>query len=94
MRDEKIRKIFRKTEIKKNVLKSLLSSYEYNFNYRLYFTKKFSIFSKSTSISFYKNSCMIRKAGHVVFRDLKLGRNCAKFYASEGYLVGFRRASF
>jgi len=94
LRDNNLRHYYKGFEIKKLILKSLSSTSEYDFNYRIYFSKKFNNFSKKSSLSFYRKSCMIRKCGRVIFKDLKLGRHVSKLYASIGLLVGFRKSSF
>lgn len=93
-RDKKIRKYYGKFEINKNILRSLLSSKFYPIIYKFYFSKMFYIFSKNSSISKYKSSCLFSHYGRVVFRKFKLSRHFSKRFASHGFLLGFRKSSF
>lgn len=54
----------------------------------------FYIFSKNSSISKYKSSCLFSHYGRVVFRKFKLSRHFSKRFASHGFLLGFRKSSF
>lgn len=94
LRDEKKRTSFKKPEFRKLILKSLLYSVEYPANFKMYFGKKFSSFSKNSSISVYRTYGMFSYIGKSVFRRFKLNRHLAKQSASFGYLVGLRKSSF
>lgn len=52
------RKFYKKFEIQKLVLKSMINNNYFKFYSKLYFTNLFYNFTKDSSISRYKNSCM------------------------------------
>lgn len=94
MKDENNRRLYSKLEMNKNILKSLLYSFEYNVNYRIYFSKKFNKFTYKSSISVYRRYGMFSFIGKSVFRRFKLNRHCLKMYSSNGLIVGLRKSSF
>jgi hypothetical protein len=94
LRDKKRRLTYKKCELRKLILKTLLYSTEYNYNYKIYFVKKFYSFSKNSSISIYRTYGMFSYIGKSVFKRFKLNRHAAKYNASLGFLVGLRKSSF
>ncbi len=54
---------YRKYEIKKLVLKSMLNNYYYKTNYKLYYTKLFNTFPINSSTSRYRTYCMLQLQG-------------------------------
>jgi len=94
VKDEKARKAFPKFELRKNVLKSMLSSVHYPYIFKLYFTKCFLKFPKYSSLGFYRNYCLFTYSGSVVFRHFKMSRHTFKHYVALGHLSGFRKSSF
>lgn len=93
VRDKSLRKHYKKHELKKNVIKSLLF-FTKNPNLRLSLIKVFYNITKKSSISNYRTSCMFSGSGRSVFRKFKLSRHFIKYLASEGLLMGFRKSSF
>lgn len=49
---------------------------------------------KQASISFYKRSCLYLGNCKSVFRFFKMSRYVCRYYASNGFLTGLRKASF
>jgi len=92
--DKLLRPKMKFNEISKYVLKSLLSSAYYFLEQKLYFAGKFSFFSKASSISCYRGACLFQNNSRVVFRHFKLSRDKSKQFASMGFLLGLRKASF
>lgn len=88
------RKFFKKAEIQKIVLKSLMISNDYPIKYRYFFNKIFYIYSKKSAISSYKRGCIMSHWGRSIFRDFKLSRHFTKRFASDGFLLGLRKSSF
>lgn len=93
-KDVKKRKFYKKFEIKKIVLKSLINNTQFNFNYKMYFSKIFYNITLDSSISRYRTYCMLRFNSKVIFKFFKLSRHSMKYCASYGLLTGFRKSSF
>lgn len=93
-KDYEIRKSYRKFEIKKIVLKSLLYSEVYPFLYKLIFDFYFKKFPFNSSISRYRRYCMFLGNCRSVLQRFKLSRHCCKKYATLGFCSGLRKASF
>jgi len=87
------RLLFFKSELKKNLLKSLLVS-QYNYFCKIYFSKCLWSLGKFSSISFNRNYCVVSYKTKSVFRRFKMVRHLCKKYASFGLLVGMRKSSF
>ena len=85
---------YKKYEIKKLVLKSLLNNYHYKYNYKLYYTKLFNAFPINSSSSRYRTYCMLQLQGKSIFRSFKLSRHMVKHCANNGLLIGYRKSSF
>lgn len=94
LKDEKFRKTYKKNEINKLILKSLLSSLNYKSHYKFYFSNVFRKYSKRTSVGIYKRYCLFTYSGKVVFKNFKLSRHVFKSMASLGHLSGLRKSSF
>jgi ribosomal protein S14 len=93
--DYKKRLYYKKYEINKNVLKSLISYHKHSIFWKIYFQKIIQTYPINSSISRYKNYCMGHSVkGRVVFRLFKLCRHQTKNMGSNGYLYGFRKSSF
>jgi small subunit ribosomal protein S14 len=93
-RDASLRIFYKRSEISKLVLKSLLASSSFFFSEKVFFYKAFQKFSFKSSISFYRRSCLITGSSRSVFKMFKLSRNQSKAKASHGYIVGLRKSSF
>lgn len=89
-------KLLYKKELKKNLIKYFLSNQYNNFksNKIIKFIYRNKFYYKYSSISFFKRSCIISGNCKSIFRFFKLSRYLCKYYASNGYIVGLRKASF
>jgi ribosomal protein S14 len=89
-------KLLIKKELKKNLVKYYLSNQHYYFksNKIIKFIYRNKFYYKYMSISFFKRSCILSGNCKSVFRFFKLSRYDCRFYASNGYIVGLRKASF
>lgn len=85
---------FKKVELNKIVLKSLLRDFSFLNIYRFYFNYKLSSYNKSTFFTAIRRSCFLTNYPKSFIRFFKLSRHQAKFYASDGYLNGIRKSSF
>ena len=93
-KDYKIRNYYKKFELKKIVLKSLLYSEVYPFLYKLIFDFYFKKFPYNSSISRYRRYCIYLGNCRAVLQTFKLSRHCCKKYATLGYFSGLRKSSF
>ena|ERR1700749_2543321 len=55
---------------------------------------KYFYFNKFYSVSFFRRSCIRSTKCNSVFRFFKMSRYLCKYYASNGFFVGLRKASF
>jgi ribosomal protein S14 len=78
----------------KLILKSLLSNKLFKINAKLYFGLIFSQYTKKSSIAYYRRFCVITGNSRSVFRRFKMVRHWCKSFASNGFLVGLKKASF
>lgn len=85
-----------KKELKKNLIKYFLSNQYKNFKsnkvIKLIYRNK--IYYKYSSISFFRRSCLLSGNCKSVSRFFKLSRYLCRYYASNGFIVGLRKASF
>lgn len=88
------RLIFKKIEIKKLILKTCLANKFLNKNLKFFLFKNFLNFNKYSSISYYRNYCLINNWSRSVFRDFKMSRHQAKAFSSFGLVCGLRKSSF
>jgi ribosomal protein S14 len=90
-----IKRLYNK-ELKKNLIKYFLSNQYNNFksNKIIKFIYRNKFYHKYSSVSFFRRSCLISGNCRSVFRFFKLSRYLCKHYASNGYIVGLRKASF
>ena len=93
-KDKKIRLVYKKYEIKKIILKSLIYNNILNIREKIFFDFKFKKFMYNSSISRYRHSCMFLGNSRAVIQQFKLSRHACKKYASLGFLVGLRKSSF
>jgi ribosomal protein S14 len=91
----KIKNLIKK-ELKKNLIKYFLSNQYKNFKsnkiIKLIYRNK--IYYKYSSISFFRRSCVLSGNCKSVSRFFKLSRYLCRYYASNGFIVGLRKASF
>jgi ribosomal protein S14 len=78
----------------KLILKSLLSNKLFKKNEKIYFGLLFAKYTKKSSIAHYRRFCIMTGNSRSVFRRFKMVRHWCKFFASNGYVVGLRKASF
>lgn len=93
-RDKAYRIFYKKTELSKIVLKSLLASDCFTFEDKIIFQKSFNKFGFKSSISYYRHGCIFSHQTNSVFRLFKLSRTFSKREASYGRITGMRKASF
>lgn len=93
-RDKISRKFLYLNEMNKWILKSLLSNKKFKLNEKIYFGSLFAKYTKISSISYYRKYCIMTGNSRSVFRRFKMVRHWCKSYASDGYIVGLRKASF
>ena len=89
----KKRRLYKKYELSKIVLKSLLNNFFYK-SEKLYFSSLFNRFPINSSTSRYRTYCMLQLQGKSIFRFFKLSRHMVKYLANDGLLIGFRKSSF
>ena len=85
-----------KKELKKNLIKFFIANQYKNFrsNKIMKFVYRNKYYYKYSSISFFRRSCILSGNCKSVFRFFKLSRYLCRYYASNGYIVGLRKASF
>lgn len=93
-KEKKKRKLYKKFEINKLVLKSLLNNYYYDIKYKLYYNKLFNKFPIDSSTSRYRTYCMLQLGGKSIFKFFKLSRHMFRYCVSNGDINGFRKSSF
>jgi len=94
IKNEEIKKLYKKYEIKKIILKSLLYYDNYPFIYKLLFDFHFKKFPYQSSISKYRTYCLILGNSRSILRTFKLSRHSSKILAFYGHLTGLRKSSF
>jgi ribosomal protein S14 len=93
-RDKQLRTFLYCNEMNKLILKSLLSNKLFKKNEKIYFGLLFAKYTKKSSIAHYRRFCIMTGNSRSVFRRFKMVRHWCKFFASNGYVVGLRKASF
>ena len=94
-RDAKLRISYKRKEVSRLVFKGLLSSHIFGSSSKIFFFKNFQYcFSKKSSNSFYRRSCLLTGSARSVFQMFKLSRIQSKAKASHGFLIGLRKSSF
>jgi len=85
-----------KRELKKNLIKFFLVNQYKNFksNKIMKFIYRYKIYYKYSSIAFFRRSCILSGNCRSVFRFFKLSRYLGRYYASNGFIMGLRKASF
>ena len=78
----------------KLVLKSLLSNPAFKRKHKVYLGLLFNRFLGKSSISYYRSYCVLTGHAKSVSRKFKMCRHQCKFHASNGLLVGLRKAQF
>jgi ribosomal protein S14 len=83
-------------ELKKNIIKFFLSNQYNNFKSRniMKFIYRNKYYYKYSSISFFRRSCILSGDSRSVSRFFKLSRYLCRYYASNGFISGLRKASF
>ena len=91
----KLNKMIKK-ELKKNLIKFFLANQYNNFksNKIIKFIYRNEYYYKYASISFFRRSCLLSGNCKSVFRFFKLSRYLCRYYASNGFISGLRKASF
>lgn len=83
-------------ELKKNLIKFFLSNKYNEFKSKkiINFIYRNKIYNKFSSISFFRRSCIQSGSCRSVSRHFKLSRYLCRYYASNGFFSGLRKASF
>jgi ribosomal protein S14 len=83
-------------ELKKNLIKYFLLNQYKNFksNKIVKFIYRNKFYYKYNSLSFFRRNCILSGNSKSVFRFFKLSRFLCRYYASNGYISGLRKASF
>jgi ribosomal protein S14 len=89
-------KLFVNKELKRNLVKFFLINQYRNFRSNKIIKNIYRnrYFYKYSSISFFRRSCLLSGNCKSVFRFFKLSRHLCRFYASNGFIMGLRKASF
>lgn len=89
-------KLMLNKELKKNLLKFFLANQYKNFksNKIIKFIYRNRFYYKYSSISFFRRSCLLSGNCKSVSRFFKLSRYLCRYYASNGFIIGLRKASF
>lgn len=93
-RDNNLRKTFHKHEIKKIVLKSLISDSVASLNKKLCYDYFFKKIKSNTSICKIKTNCLFLFNSRSVKKKFKLSRHSCKKYAANGFITGLRKSAF
>lgn len=93
-KDKNLRFIFKRNEIKKIILKSLIYSNIEIFYKKLYYDFKFKKYTYKSSIAKTRNSCLFLGNSRAIIQQFKLSRHASKKYAALGFLVGLKKSSF
>lgn len=88
------RLLYSRKEIYKIIYKSILANTFVNKSIKIFCYKLFIKSSKFSSISYYRNFCIINNWSRSVFRDFKMSRHQAKAFSSTGVICGVRKSSF
>jgi len=94
LKNQKYKTSFGIYEIRKNILKSLLSTTNYPLNFKFYFTMHFNKFPIKSSISKFNTFCIFSNYGRCIFKSFKMSRHSSKLLASQGLMLGLRKSSF
>jgi len=92
--DKKHRQFFVNNEIRKLYYKFMMLNDLLNFNSKLFYQKKISLFSSKSSIAKIKNRCLLTGRGHGVFRFFGLSRISFRELASKGALAGIKKKTW
>lgn len=89
-------KLMLNKELKKNLLKFFLANQYKNFksNKIIKFIYRNKFYYKYSSVSFFRRSCLLSGNCKSVSRFFKLSRYYCRYYASNGFIIGLRKASF
>lgn len=93
-KEYKNRFLYNKVEIRKLILKSLLANFSLEEEIKYFLQKHFVSFTKHSSITFYRNRCLINNWARSVFRKFKMSRHQIKAFSSFGLISGLRKSSF
>jgi len=92
--DKKHRQFFVNNEIRKLYYKFMMLNDLLNFNSKLFYQKKISLFVTKSSITKIKNRCLITGRGHGVFRFFGLSRISFRELVSKGALSGIKKKTW
>jgi small subunit ribosomal protein S14 len=92
--DNKYRKLYHKFEKNKKELKSLFQNRLINSKLRFSAFKKLNIISCNSSISKFKNRCLITGKSKGILRNFKISRIKFREFASNGDISGISKSSW
>jgi len=88
-KDKKRRKLFKKYEIRKKIMKSILSSDNLKLSEKNFLNFLLKKYPKNSSLVRIRNRCIITGRPNAVFRKYRLSRIMLKKKILEGYISGF-----
>ena len=93
-RDKKNRILFKKSELKKLILKGFLYNNNINIKQKIFYDFKFKKFLYSSSISKFRSNCMFLGNSRSIIHKFKLSRHSSKKFAGLGFITGLSKSSF
>jgi ribosomal protein S14 len=94
IKNKLIRTLYKKNEIKKKIIKSLIFNINYKLKKKIYFDYKYKKFNNLSSISKTRMNCMFLGNSRSILKKFKLSRYSCKKFAGLGFLCGLKKASF
>ena len=94
IKQKKFSEVYKKVELQKILLKSIMKDYNLNKISRVYLGYKLYDYNKYSFFTCLRKSCVISNYPRSVSRLFKMTRHCVKYYASNGYIMGIRKSSF
>jgi ribosomal protein S14 len=91
LRNKNDRKLLKKKEYIHNFYKFIIKNEKIKYPYKLKIYRKPTIFNFSYRLG---NTCILTYRNRSIIKHAKLSRIFFKNYASSGYLVGFKAASW
>lgn len=94
LRDEKRRKLFNKYETIRKQLKAIFENTSLPLAIRQEAYLKLNKLPRNSAVSRVRRRCVITGRGRAVYQDFKLSRLAFRELASNGYLMGVKKASW
>lgn len=93
-KDKKIRMESSRSELQRNVIKSIIRNKNIKLKLKYHLIVKLSKMSRMKSMVRISNRCTITGRPKAVLRDFKLSRHMFKHYASYGFIPGLIKSSW